>query len=66
MNGVRILALLLAFAAFHAGANDELWDGKLILVTHGSTILALTRIPVNHGRDIMMLTPLGEGRFAVP
>jgi len=38
--------------------------GNLVLVTHGSTILALTRIPANMG-DIMVLTPLGEGRFAL-
>jgi broad specificity phosphatase PhoE len=38
--------------------------GNLVMVTHGSTILALTRIPVNMG-DIMVLTPLGEGRFAL-
>jgi hypothetical protein len=40
-----------------AGAN-------LILVTHGSTVLALTRIPVNMG-EIMVLTPRGDGRFAM-
>jgi hypothetical protein len=34
------------------------------MVTHGSTILALTRIPVSMG-DVMVLTPLGEGRFAL-
>jgi broad specificity phosphatase PhoE len=38
--------------------------GNLVLVTHGSTILALTRIPVNMG-EIMVLTPKGEGRFAL-
>ena len=38
--------------------------GNLVMVTHGSTILALTRIPVNMG-EIMVLTPLGEGRFAL-
>ena len=38
--------------------------GNLVLVTHGSTILALTRIPANMG-DIMVLTPHGEGRFAL-
>jgi broad specificity phosphatase PhoE len=38
--------------------------GNLVLVTHGSTILALTRIPVNMG-EIMVLTPQGEGRFAL-
>jgi broad specificity phosphatase PhoE len=37
---------------------------NLVLVTHGSTILALTRIPVNMG-EIMVLTPKGEGRFAL-
>jgi broad specificity phosphatase PhoE len=41
----------------HQGAN-------LVLVTHGSTILALTRIPVNMG-EIMVLTPQGAGRFAL-
>jgi broad specificity phosphatase PhoE len=38
--------------------------GNLVLVTHGSTILALTRIPVNMG-EIMVLTPQGQGRFAL-
>jgi broad specificity phosphatase PhoE len=38
--------------------------GNLVLVTHGSTILALTRIPVNMG-EIVVLTPQGEGRFAL-
>ena len=33
-------------------------------VYHASTILALTRIPVRAG-EIMVLTPQGEGRFAV-
>ena len=37
---------------------------NLVLVTHGSTIFALTRIPVNMG-EIMVLTPRGEGRFAL-
>jgi broad specificity phosphatase PhoE len=37
---------------------------NLVLVTHGSTILALTRIPVNMG-EIMVLTPQGQGRFAL-
>jgi broad specificity phosphatase PhoE len=37
---------------------------NLVLITHGSTILALTRIPVNMG-EIMVLTPLGDGRFAL-
>ena len=39
-------------------------SGNLVMVTHGSTILALTRIPVNMG-EIMVLTPQGEGRFAL-
>lgn len=38
--------------------------GNVVMVTHGSTILALTRIPVNMG-EIMVLTPQGEGRFAL-
>jgi broad specificity phosphatase PhoE len=38
--------------------------GNLVLVTHGATILALTRIPVNMG-EIAVVTPLGERRFAV-
>ena len=38
--------------------------GNVVMVTHGSTILALTKIPVNMG-EIMVLTPQGEGRFAV-
>jgi broad specificity phosphatase PhoE len=38
--------------------------GNLVMVTHGSTILALTRVPVNMG-EIMVLTPQGEGRFAL-
>jgi broad specificity phosphatase PhoE len=38
--------------------------GNLVLVTHGSTILALTRIPVSTG-EVMVLTPQGEGRFAL-
>ncbi len=38
--------------------------GNLVLITHGSTILALTRIPVSTG-EVMVLTPQGEGRFAL-
>jgi broad specificity phosphatase PhoE len=38
--------------------------GNLVLVTHGSTILALTRIPVSMG-EIMVITPQGDGRFAL-
>lgn len=38
--------------------------GNLVLVTHGSTILALTRVPVGTG-EIVVLTPKGEGRFAL-
>ena len=38
--------------------------GNLVMMTHGSTILGLTRIPVNMG-EIMVITPQGEGRFAV-
>ena len=38
--------------------------GNLVMVTHGSTILALTRVSVNMG-EIMVLTPKGEGRFAL-
>jgi broad specificity phosphatase PhoE len=38
--------------------------GNLVLVTHGSTILALTRIPVSMG-EIMVITPRGDGRFAL-
>ena len=37
---------------------------NLVLVTHGSTILALTRIPVQMG-EVMVLTPQGDGRFAL-
>jgi len=39
-------------------------DDNLVMVTHGSTILALTKIPVNMG-EIMVLTPQGESRFAL-
>ena len=49
---------LTAMVAEHRSA------GNLVLVTHGSTILALTRIPVNMG-EIMVLTPKGDGRFAL-
>jgi broad specificity phosphatase PhoE len=49
---------LTAMVAEHRSA------GNLVLVTHGSTILALTRIPVNTG-EIMVLTPKGDGRFAL-
>jgi phosphohistidine phosphatase SixA len=38
--------------------------GNLVLVTHGSTVLALTRVPVSMG-EIMVLTPHGDGRFAL-
>ena len=38
--------------------------GNLVLVTHGSTILALTRIPVSMG-EVMVITPQGDGKFAV-
>jgi broad specificity phosphatase PhoE len=47
-----------------AMAGERRAGGNLVLVTHGSTILALTRIPVNMG-EIMVLTPHGEGRFAL-
>jgi broad specificity phosphatase PhoE len=47
-----------------AMASERRSGGNLVLVTHGSTILALTRIPVNMG-EIMVVTPLGAGRFAV-
>jgi broad specificity phosphatase PhoE len=45
-------------------ASQPRASGNLVLVTHGSTILALTRIPVNMG-EIMVITPQGTGRFAV-
>lgn len=38
--------------------------GNLVLVTHGSTILALTRVPVGTG-EIVVLTPKGDGKFAL-
>ena len=45
-------------------ASARRGGGNLVMVTHGSTILALTRIPVNMG-EIMVLTPQGESRFAL-
>ena len=39
-------------------------QGNVVMMTHGSTILGLTRIPVNMG-EIMVLRPQGEGKFAV-
>jgi broad specificity phosphatase PhoE len=45
-------------------ASERRAGGNLVLITHGSTILALTRIPVSMG-EIMVLTPQGEGRFAL-
>lgn len=38
--------------------------GNLVLVTHGSTVLALTRISPQTG-EMVILAPKGEGRFAV-
>ena len=38
--------------------------GNLVLVTHGSTIMALTTISPRTG-EILIVRPLGEGRFAV-
>jgi broad specificity phosphatase PhoE len=38
--------------------------GNLVLVTHGSTILALTRVSAGTG-EVVVLTPKGEGRFAL-
>ena len=42
------------------------WRGKgnLVLVTHGSTILALTRVGTQMG-EMLILAPHGENRFAV-
>jgi broad specificity phosphatase PhoE len=42
------------------------WRGKgnLVLVTHGSTILALTRTGTQMG-ELLILAPQGENRFAV-
>ena len=45
-------------------ASEPRSGGNLILVTHASTILALTRIPARMG-EIMVLTPQGDGRFAL-
>jgi phosphohistidine phosphatase SixA len=47
-----------------AMASQPRAGGNLVLVTHASTILALTRVPVNMG-EIMVLTPKDEGRFAL-
>jgi phosphohistidine phosphatase SixA len=38
--------------------------GNLVLVTHGSTVLALTRVSPQTG-EMVILAPKGEGRFAV-
>jgi phosphohistidine phosphatase SixA len=38
--------------------------GNLVLVTHGSTVLALTRVSPQTG-EVVILAPKGEGRFAV-
>jgi broad specificity phosphatase PhoE len=42
------------------------WRGKgnLVLVTHGSTMLALTRAGAQMG-EMLILAPRGEGRFAL-
>jgi len=42
------------------------WRGKgnLVLVTHGSTILALTRVGVQMG-EMLILAPKADGRFAL-
>jgi phosphohistidine phosphatase SixA len=47
-------------------ARIEGWRGKgnLVLVTHGSTVMALTRISPQTG-EMVILAPRGEGRFAV-
>ena len=68
----RLLSNLFGRSESRQKAVDELTalagtprpGGNLILVTHGSTILALTRIPVHMG-EIMVLTPQGDGRFAL-
>lgn len=38
--------------------------GNLVLVSHGSTIMALTNVSPRTG-EIVVVRPLGEGRFAV-
>lgn len=45
-------------------AGEPRKGGNLVLVTHGSTILALTRVPAGTG-EIVVLTPQGGGRFAL-
>jgi len=53
-----------ALEELSAMAGTPRTGGNLVLVTHGSTILALTRIPVNMG-EIMVLTPQGQGSFSL-
>ena len=57
-NRQKQIALLTEMVSEHRG------QGNVVMVTHGSTILGLTRIPVNMG-EIMVVTPQGEGKFAV-
>lgn len=47
-------------------ARISAWRGKgnLVLVTHGSTVMALTRISPQTG-EMVILAPKGDGRFAV-
>jgi broad specificity phosphatase PhoE len=45
-------------------AGERRAGGNLVLVTHGSTIAALTGIRPDMG-EVVVVTPQGEGRFAV-
>ncbi len=51
-------------AALRALVSAPRSGGNLVLVTHGSTIMALTTLSPRTG-EILVLKPLGDGRFAV-
>lgn len=50
--------------AMQALVSAKPGDGNLVLVSHGSTISALTGVYLGSG-DFVVLTPLGGGRFSV-
>jgi broad specificity phosphatase PhoE len=51
-------------AAMRRLVGEPRTGANLVLVTHGSTIMALTSIAPRTG-EILVVRPLGEGRFAV-
>ena len=64
----RVLAVLAALACSTVQASEPLWSllkgGNLVLVSHGSTISALTGISPATG-EMVIVTPQGDGKFTV-